>query len=141
MGQQANAIQRMNNLTEVEQDNLTKLQNGNVNIPVKNTVSKELISEQEYINASTFDNNLKNLIMPGEYYLTSAQTEAFTDYPDEIRGTGAWLRVSSGNAGGQVRQELTTNSSSYLGKSYRNVYHEDKTALFDWITYYPIPRS
>ena len=51
MGQQANAIQRMNNLTEVEQDNLTKLQNGNVNIPVKNTVSKELISEQKYINA------------------------------------------------------------------------------------------
>ena len=96
--------------------------------------------EQEYINASTFDNNLKNLIMPGEYYLTSAQTEAFTDYPAGIRGTGAWLRVSSGNAGGQVRQEITTNSSAYLGKSYRNVNHKDKTALFDWITYYPIPK-
>lgn len=96
--------------------------------------------QQEYINASTFDDNLKNVIMPGEYYLTSAQTEAFTDYPDGLRGTGAWLNVSSGNAGGQVRQEITTNSSAYLGKSYRNVNYDNKTALFDWITYYPIPK-
>lgn len=96
--------------------------------------------QQEYINASTFNNNLKNVIMTGEYYLTSAQTEAFTDYPEGIRGTGAWLNVSSGNAGGQVRQELTTNSSAYLGKSYRNVNYKNKKALFDWKTYYPIPK-
>lgn len=94
---------------------------------------------QEYLEASNFNDNLKNLIMPGEYYMTSAQTEAFTDYPDEIRGTGAWINVSSGNSAGEVRQELTTNSSDYLAKSYRNVNYDDKTLAFDWITYYPIP--
>ena len=46
LGQQATAIQRMNNLSESEQENLSKLQNGLVDIPIKNTVSDNLIDKQ-----------------------------------------------------------------------------------------------
>lgn len=56
LGQQATAIQRMNNLSESEQENLTKLQNGLVDIPIKNTVSDNIINKQ-----ITIGNKVKEL--------------------------------------------------------------------------------
>lgn len=41
-GQQAQALQRMNNLNETEQENLQKLQSGAVPLPVRNTVPKHV---------------------------------------------------------------------------------------------------
>jgi len=42
LGDQANALQRMNNLSDDEKENLKKLQSGKVNLPTKNTVPEHV---------------------------------------------------------------------------------------------------
>ncbi len=44
-GNQAQALQRMNNLSSTEQENLRKLQSGQVSLPVKNTVPEHVTNE------------------------------------------------------------------------------------------------
>jgi len=47
LGDQANALQRMNNLSDDEKENLKKLQSGKVNLPGKNTVPKQVALKRE----------------------------------------------------------------------------------------------
>lgn len=55
---------------------------------------------------------LADVTEPGQYYMTTVDTTALTDFPlpNEMRDAGWFLEVSAPNAGGNVRQTLTRNS-------------------------------
>lgn len=94
---------------------------------------------QEYLHSEMWNNKLSNVIFPGEYYMSSNQMDNFNDSPSEFKKVGCWLKVTTGDTVNNVRQEITTNTSTYLGKSFRTVNYETKVPDFDWVTYYPIP--
>ncbi|EZV76041.1 hypothetical protein, partial [Staphylococcus aureus] len=87
---------------------------------------------QEYLEASQYNNWIAYVTTPGEYYITGNQMELFRDAPDEIKKVGAWLRVSSGNAVGEVRQTLEANVSEYK-EFFSNVNAETKHREYNWV--------
>ncbi|WDS60849.1 tail protein [Staphylococcus phage Huma] len=87
---------------------------------------------QEYLEASQYNNWIAYVTTPGEYYITGNQMELFRDAPDEIKKVGAWLRVSSGNAVGEVRQTLEANISEYK-EFFSNVNAETKHREYNWV--------
>lgn len=99
------------------------------------TVNTTNSNQQEYLNNDDWNDLLANVTVPGEYYITSASTTRFNDTPNEFEEVGCWLNVTSGNNGGQVRQELKSNTSQYLDMAYRNVQVETNEPTHDWNVY------
>lgn len=99
------------------------------------TVEDTNSSYQEYFNADDWGNLISNLVIPGEYYVTASTSNVINDLPTDFVDSGFWLRVSSGNNGGQVLQELRSNTSLYLKQAYRNVDIETKQPTHDWNVY------
>lgn len=90
-GQQAQALQRMNNLNETEQENLQKLQSGAVPLPVRNTVPKHVqdgvkqSSEKAADVKATPDEPSKPLI-PKIIYVSENYKKFLDKIPDESVG-------------------------------------------------------
>lgn len=77
--------------------------------------------------------DLKTVIEPGEYYMTSAETQNMVDHPN--KGVGGWfMTVSGGDTGGSVKQTLTRNSITIAQEVYRIVNVAGGTASPWWIT-------
>lgn len=83
----------------------------------------------ESINPSNYKNKLSNVKWPGEYYLTTNSSKAFTDHP-EPNVAGWWLRVSSGSTGPAFVQELIKNSKTTARRYQRVV---NATSAGPWI--------
>ena len=99
------------------------------------TVNTSNSHHQEYLNNDDWNDMLENVTIPGEYYITAATSLRFNDTPEEFKNVGCWLNVTSGNNGGQIRQELKSNSSQALVMAYRNVKVETNEPIFDWNVY------
>ena len=99
------------------------------------TVNTTNSHHQEYLNNDDWNDMLENVTIPGEYYITASSTLRFNDSPEEFKNVGCWLNVTSGNNGGQIRQELKSNSSQALVMAYRNVDVETNKPIFDWNVY------
>ncbi|MGO3094465.1 MAG: phage baseplate protein [Staphylococcus saprophyticus] len=96
------------------------------------TVNTTNSHHQEYLNNDDWNDLLANVTIPGEYYITAASTLRFNDTPTEFENVGCWLNVTSGNNGGQIRQELKSNSSLAYVIAYRNVQVETNEPTHDW---------
>lgn len=96
------------------------------------TVNTTNSHHQEYLNNDDWNDLLANVTIPGEYYITAASTTRFNDTPTEFENVGCWLNVTSGNNGGQIRQELKSNSSLAYVIAYRNVQVETNEPTHDW---------
>lgn len=84
---------------------------------------------QEYLDADAWGNRLTNVLMGGEYYITSPQADAFQDFPNE--SAGFRLYVSNPDSDGQVMQTLVRNSSTHFQVIWRRVNKSTKVAT-DW---------
>jgi hypothetical protein len=99
------------------------------------TVNTTNSHHQEYLNNDDWNDLLSNVTVPGEYYMTEATTLRFNDVPEDFKEVGCWLNITSGNNGGQIRQELKSNSSQYLDMAYRNVQVDTNKPTHDWNVY------
>ncbi|GKU81194.1 hypothetical protein [Niallia sp. NCCP-28] len=88
-------------------------------------------TEQEYLSAADWGNKLSNILLGGEFYITSAQMALFTDAP--YTDAGARIYVSAGDNGGSVRQKIVRNSDVIIDEQVRNVVVATKTPSADWI--------
>jgi len=95
------------------------------------TITQTASTSQEYLDASEWGNKISNVILAGEYYITFAQMNEFTDAP--YTDAGARLIVSAGDNGGSVRQTIIRNSDTIIDEHVRNVVVETKTPSADWI--------
>ena len=105
------------------------------------TVNTTNSHHQEYLNNDDWNDLLANVTIPGEYYITAASTLRFNDTPEEFKNVGCWLNITSGNNGGQIRQELKSNSSLALVMAYRNVQVKTNKPTHDWNVFTLFERS
>lgn len=81
---------------------------------------------QEYIEAVDWNNKMANIILAGEYYITSGQGVIFTDFDSDNAG---WrLIVSSADSSDQIRQTVERNSDTAYQTKTRYVNVDTKTA-------------
>lgn len=87
----------------------------------------------EFVLAKDFDNKLSNIIYAGEYYLSTPNTNDYTDFPTKYKGMGGFrLYVSSGDNLRRIVQTLVLNSQNSNVRAWRVVDVDEGTGS-DWV--------